>query len=665
MRYDNDPVKLSADPYLQSFLPVLARRAAESDAVARRLTGGKKPLKEFAIGHTFYGLHRTESGWIFREWAPNAEELYLVGDFSNWEIRQEWACRKRDNCGNWELEVPQDAIRHGMHGKLFLRWRGGEGWRLPSYARYVVQDPATHVFTFQVWAPETPYTFQNAVPAKPESLLIYEAHIGMAQEEGKVGTFREFREKVLPEIARSGYNTIQLMAVMSHPYYGSFGYHVANFFSISGRFGTPDEFKELVDAAHGAGLRVIMDIVHSHAVRNEVEGLGNFDGTGTAYFHAGERGVHPAWDSYCFDYGKDQVRHFLLSNCRFWLDEYHLDGFRFDGVTSMLYFHHGLNRVFTSYSDYFGGDVDPDAVTYLALANRVIHEVRPDAVTVAEDVSGMPGLAVPVKEGGCGFDYRMAMGVTDMWFKYFDKPDEFWDMGNMAYELLNRRKDERTVSYVECHDQAIVGGQTAIFRLMGDAMYTAMHRNSGNPAVDRAIALHKMTRLATAAAAGHGYLNFMGNEFGHPEWIDFPREGNQWSYHYARRQWSLSRDPDLRFGQLLNFDRAMMHLLGETPHFYRYMPECIWCDDWAKILVLRRGNLFFCFNFHPTQSVTDYAIHVPKGCYRTVLDSDAAEFGGFDLLDDSVIHRTFTRNRQTMIRLYLPCRTAFVLKREA
>lgn len=665
MRYDNDPVKLSADPYLQSFLPVLARRAAESDAVARRLTGGKKPLKEFAIGHTFYGLHRTESGWIFREWAPNAEELYLVGDFSNWEIRQEWACRKRDNCGNWELEVPQDAIRHGMHGKLFLRWRGGEGWRLPSYARYVVQDPATHVFTFQVWAPETPYTFQNAVPAKPESLLIYEAHIGMAQEEGKVGTFREFREKVLPEIARSGYNTIQLMAVMSHPYYGSFGYHVANFFSISGRFGTPDEFKELVDAAHGAGLRVIMDIVHSHAVRNEVEGLGNFDGTGTAYFHAGERGVHPAWDSYCFDYGKDQVRHFLLSNCRFWLDEYHLDGFRFDGVTSMLYFHHGLNRVFTSYSDYFGGDVDPDAVTYLALANRVIHEVRPDAVTVAEDVSGMPGLAVPVKEGGCGFDYRMAMGVTDMWFKYFDKPDEFWDMGNMAYELLNRRKDERTVSYVECHDQAIVGGQTAIFRLMGDAMYTAMHRNSGNPAVDRAMALHKMTRLATAAAAGHGYLNFMGNEFGHPEWIDFPREGNQWSYHYARRQWSLSRDPDLRFGQLLNFDRAMMHLLGETPHFYRYTPECIWCDDWAKILVLRRGNLFFCFNFHPTQSVTDYAIHVPKGKYRTVLDSDAAEFGGFSLVDDSIIHRAFTRNKQTMIRLYIPCRTAFVLKREA
>ena len=323
-----------------------------------------------------------------------------------------------------------------------------------------------------------------------------------------------------------------------------------------------------------------------------------------------------------------------------------------------------MNKVFTTYGDYFNEDVDTDAFTYLALANKVIHQVRPDAVTVAEDVSGMPGLAAPQNGGGCGFDYRMAMGVTDMWFKYFDKPDEFWDMGSMAYELLNRRKDERTISYVECHDQAIVGGQTAIFRLMGDAMYSAMHRHSQNPAVDRAMALHKMTRLATAAAAGHGYLNFMGNEFGHPEWIDFPREGNQWSYHYARRQWSLARNPDLRFGELQAFDRAMLSTLRNAPHFYRYTPHCIWCDNGAKILVLRRGNLFFCFNFHPTNSVSDYAIHVPKGQYKTLLNSDAAEFGGFSQVDDAIIHRAFTRNKQTMIRLYLPCRSAIVLKRE-
>ena len=662
-KFDNDPVRLADDPYLKPYLPVLAERAARAGALERRLTGGKCPLRDFAIGHLYYGLHRTREGWVFREWAPNASEMFLVGDFSGWQVRPEWACRRIDKQGNWEFRAPHDALRHGMHGKLFLRWPGGEGDRLPAYARYVVQDPATNIFTAKIWAPDKPYTFRHAAPPPPDKLLIYEAHVGMAQEEPKVGTFREFREKTLPMIARSGYNTIQLMAVMSHPYYGSFGYHVANFFSISGRFGTPDEFKELVDAAHGAGLRVIMDVVHSHAVRNEVEGLGNFDGTRTAYFHAGSRGVHPAWDSYCFDYGKDQVRHFLLSNCRFWLDEYQLDGFRFDGVTSMLYRHHGLYRVFNGYEDYFNQEVDDDALSYLALANKVIHTVRPDATTVAEDVSGMPGLAAPVGDGGCGFDYRMAMGVTDLWFKLFDRPDEAWDMGGLAWELTNRRRDERTVSYVECHDQAIVGGQTAIFRLAGNAMYDAMHRNSASPAADRATALHKMIRLATAATAGHGYLNFMGNEFGHPEWIDFPREGNGWSYDHARRQWHLADDPGLRYGALREFDRAMMKVIGDAPHLYRYAPRILIADSMAKILVVARGPWLFCFNFHPDRSFTDYEISAPRGSYVTRLDSDAAVYDGFARVDDSVVHRAFTRGGRSMIRIYLPCRTALALQR--
>ncbi len=661
-RFDNDPVSLSSDPYLEPYRKILGERTSRVRDLARRLSG-KAPLKEFALGHLYYGLHRVRGGWVFREWAPNAEAVWMVGDFSNWEKRPEWACRRINAAGDWELRIPARKLRHGMYGKLHLQWPRGEGDRLPSYARYVVQDPATNIFSARIWAPEKPYIFKYASPPRPESLLIYESHIGMAQEEAKVGSFREFQENVLPRVVKAGYNTIQLMAVMSHPYYGSFGYHVANFFSIAGRFGTPEEFKALVDTAHGMGLRVIMDVIHSHAVRNEVEGLGNFDGTRTAYFHAGPRGEHPGWDSLCFDYGKDQVRHFLLSNCRFWLDEYHLDGFRFDGVTSMLYLHHGLNRVFSGYGDYFGNAADPDAFSYLALANQVIHEVNPEAVTVAEDVSGMPGLAAPLKDGGAGFDYRMAMGVTDMWFKLFDRPDETWDMGNIAYELFNRRRDERTVSYVECHDQAIVGGQTAIFRLAGDAMYWNMHRHSPCPGIDRAVALHKMVRLATAAAGGHGYLNFMGNEFGHPEWIDFPREGNNWSYSHARRQWHLADDPDLRFGELQAFDRAMIALLKEDPALYRMAPREVWCDNGAKVLVFRRGKWFFCFNFHPTNSVTDYEIIVPRGKYRPVLNSDDPAFGGFGLADDRITHHSFVRQKCSRIRLYLPCRTALVLER--
>ncbi|MGE4565010.1 MAG: alpha-amylase family glycosyl hydrolase, partial [Victivallaceae bacterium] len=464
----NAPLPLAADPWLWPYSGALERRRAHFAAVRRRLLGGGAAnLADFASAHEYYGLHRRPGGWVFREWAPHATALTLVGDFSQWRCEKRFELRRLNADGDWELELDGDVLKHQMHYLLRIQWPGGEGMRIPAYCRYVVQDSVTKLFAAAVWHPDRAYRFRHAPVAAPAAPLIYEAHIGMAQEEPKVGSFGEFREKILPRIARSGYNTLQLMAVMNHPYYGSFGYHVASFFSIADRFGTPEEFKELVDAAHGLGLRVIIDLVHSHAVRNEAEGLARFDGSRSTYFHAGERGEHYAWDSLCFDYGKDKVLHFLLSNCRFWLDEYHVDGFRFDGVTSMLYFHHGLGKCFTSYDDYFGGEVDEDALTYLALANEVIHQVRPDAITVAEDVSGMPGLAALRRDGGCGFDYRLAMGVTDMWFKLFDIPDEIWSVAMIFYELINRRRDEKTISYVECHDQSIVGGQTAIFRLAG------------------------------------------------------------------------------------------------------------------------------------------------------------------------------------------------------
>ena len=423
------------------------------------------------------------------------------------------------------------------------------------------------------------------------------------------------------------------------------------------------KFKALVDAAHGCGLRVIIDLVHSHAVKNEVEGLAKFDGTRYAYFHEGSRGEHSGWDSLCFNYAKPEVLHFLLSNCRFYLDEYRVDGFRFDGVTSMMYLHHGLGKTFTGYDDYFGGDVDEDALTYLALANRVIHEVRPDALTVAEDVSGMPGLAAPASGGGIGFDCRMAMGVTDMWFKLFDLPDQDWNMFYLFHELTNRRRDERSISYVESHDQAIVGGKTAIFRLADAAMYDAMHAGSQNLAVDRAIALHKMIRLATAAAAGHGYLNFMGNEFGHPEWIDFPREGNGWSLQHARRQWSLADEPGLRYHFLRDFDRAMLEVLNRNPEFFRRRVQTVRIDDCGKVLIFERDDCYFCFNFHPENSYFDYGFEVLPGEFETVLDSDAPEFGGFSRRAPE--QRYWSRQGQSgaFITLYLPSRTALVLKR--
>ncbi|MDR2682332.1 MAG: alpha amylase C-terminal domain-containing protein [Dysgonamonadaceae bacterium] len=630
---------------------------------------GKISLSDFASGHHYFGLHRDAAGWVFREWAPHATAIYLIGDFNRWQETPEYQLKKLTN-GVWEIFLPDEALRHQDLYKLKIHWDGGSGERIPAWAQRVVQDANTYIFNAQVWNPTLPYRFACR-DFKPHTtpLLIYECHIGMATGEEKVGSYREFTQQVLPRIQADGYNAIQIMAIQEHPYYGSFGYHVSSFFAASSRFGTPDDLKELIDTAHRLGLAVIMDIVHSHAVKNEIEGLGRFDGSYHQYFHTGNRREHPAWDSLCFNYGKNEVLHFLLSNCRFWLEEYRFDGFRFDGVTSMLYRSHGLGEAFGSYDDYYNLNQDGDAICYLTLANRLIHEVNPQAITIAEEVSGMPGLAVPVSQGGYGFDYRMAMNIPDYWIKIIkEKKDQEWHPSGIWWETTNRRADEQTISYAESHDQALVGDKTIIFRLIDADMYWHMHVNDANLIVDRGIALHKMIRLVTVATINGGYLNFMGNEFGHPEWIDFPRRDNGWSYKYARRQWDLVDNPELKYKYLGDFDRAMIHLIGSIPDFQATPIHKIWDSDGDQVLAFRREDYIFIFNFNPVQSFTGYGFLAPPGKYRVVLNTDSPAFGGFGLTDDSVEHLTvpdplYAKDNKAWLRLYLPARTGVVVKR--
>ena len=539
-----NPGIVAGDPWLEPYSGVIIRRNEKILSRKQLLTGGTGKLTDFANGHLFFDVHRTDNNWIFREWAPNATGIFLIGSFNSWQVSDDFKFKQAAE-GHWELILPLTAVAHGDLYKLRMEWQGGSGERIPAWSKRVVQDTGTNVFNAQIWHPEKPYKWRHHVPSPGKNApLIYEAHVGMATEEYAVGTYNAFRENVLPHIRNAGYNTLQLMAIQEHPYYGSFGYHVSSFFAPSSRFGTPDELRELIDEAHGMGIRVIMDLVHSHAVRNEVEGLGRYDGTPDQFFHHGPRREHVAWDSLCFDYGKDEVTHFLLSNIKYWLKEFRFDGFRFDGVTSMLYYDHGLGRNFTSYDMYFDSGADEDGITYLGLANELVHETNPEAITIAEEMSGYPGLSTDVSDGGIGFDYRMAMGTPDYWISIIkEKSDEDWLMDDMFHELTSKRADEKTVGYAESHDQALVGDKTIIFRLMDKEMYYSMNKSSENLAVDRGIALHKMIRLITVSTSGDAYLNFMGNEFGHPEWIDFPREGNNWSYHYARRQWSLDCQP--------------------------------------------------------------------------------------------------------------------------
>ena len=649
------------DPWLEPFKQVIFHRHEQALIRRQELAYGHKRLSDAVNGHLYYGLHRTADGWVFREWAPNATAIYILGECNNWKKSPDYALQSLEN-GNWEIRLPADTFRHLSLYKLLVEWEGDSGLRIPAYAIRTVQDEKTKLFTAQVWTPEKKYVWRNTAPAKISYPLIYEAHIGMSGEEERVSTYTEFRKNVLPRIADLGYNMIQLMAIQEHPYYGSFGYQVSSFFAASSRFGTPDELKQLIDEAHGYGIAVILDIVHSHAVRNEEEGLSRFDGTYDQYFHAGERGEHRLWNSRCFNYGRSEVLHFLLSNCKFWMEEYRFDGFRFDGVTSMIYLDHGLGRNFTEYSMYFDGAQDEEALTYLTLANTLIHEINPQAVSIAEEVSGMPGLVAPVADGGVGFDFRMSMGVADYWIKIIkEQKDEEWNVGKLFYELTNKRADEHTISYAECHDQAMVGDKTIIFRLMDKEMYTDMSALRSNLIVGRGMALHKMIRLLSLSTAGDGYLNFMGNEFGHPEWIDFPREGNNWSYQYARRQWHLVDDKMLRYQYLWAFDKAMI-ALAQQEQLLAQPPQLLFQHIADQVLAFKRGNLVFIFNFHPEKSYTDYRIEVRPGKYLTALDSDAAQFDGFARVDSGVAHFTIDENGKYYLQLYLPSRTAQVLK---
>lgn len=659
------------DPWLEPFKGAIEGRHNDVINKERELTQACGSLIEFANAHEYFGLHRTQrGGWVFREWAPGATAITLVGDFSSWKPMKKFELRRLPGSdGVWETRLRPSDIHHGQHYKMIVEWPGGSGERIPAYARRVVQDENTKLFSAQVWAPEHPYEWKiEKFEPDTRPLMIYECHIGMAQQREGVGTYREFRENVLPRIAADGYNAIQIMAIQEHPYYGSFGYHVSSFFAASSRFGTPEELKELIDAAHERGIAVIMDIVHSHAVKNEVEGLGRLDGTYNQYFYGDGRREHPAWDSLCFDYGKNEVLHFLLSNCKYWLEEFRFDGFRFDGVTSMLYYSHGLGQAFGSYDDYYNGGQDTNAITYLTLANLLIHQVNPRAITIAEEMSGMPGLAIPFKDGGIGFDYRMAMGIPDYWIRLLkEKRDEDWHPTSIFWELTNRRADEKTVSYVESHDQALVGDKTVIFRLIDKEMYWHMMVGDNDMTVARGMALHKMLRLVTAATINGGYLNFMGNEWGHPEWIDFPREGNGWSYKYARRQWELVDRDDLKYKYLNAFDNAMVELIGGTYNFQALPVVKLWEKDDDQVLAFRRGNLVFVFNFSPSRSFTDYGVLTEPGEYNVVLSSDSPRFGGYGNIDESVAHFTvpdplYSPLGLGWLKLYLPARSAQVLK---
>ena len=651
------------DPTLKAFEADFDLRKANYERKKTELLQSAPSLAAFANGHLYYGFHRSKDGWYYREWAPAAEAMYLTGDFCGWD-RHAWPMEKKEH-GVFEVFIPgKDALKDGQKVMAIVVHNGQELDRIPLYANYVIQDKETTAWSAAIHVPRQPFVWTDDGFVPEKKLFIYECHVGMAQEEGKISSYLEFMEHTLPRIKALGYNTLQIMAIMQHPYYASFGYQVSNLFAASSWFGKPDDLKALVNTAHEMGIAVLLDVVHSHASKNTREGINEFDGTSYQFFHEGGKGDHSAWGTKCFNYGKNEVLHFLLSNLKYWMDEYHFDGFRFDGVTSMLYLDHGLGTAFTGPEQYFSMNTDTEAVTYLQLANEMVRQVNPNAITIAEDTSAIPGLCLPIADGGMGFDYRLAMGEPDMWIRLLkETPDEWWDLNNIYYELAIRRPHEKVIGYCESHDQALVGDKTIMFRLCDSEMYTSMHKDHQSMVVDRGMALHKLLRLLTMSLGGEGYLTFMGNEFGHPEWIDFPREGNGWSFHYCRRQWSLADNPELKYQYLLAFEKAMVDV-AKKQRILGGADKQLMLDNTDKVLVYKKGGAYLAFNFHPYHSYDGRFVKVDEeGQYKVTMTTDDYCFGG----QGRIWHQTYTAEKQADgtygFRIYLPSRTAVVFKK--
>ena len=664
---------LTLDPWLEPFKPALRSRFSKAQKWIQTINDTEGGLDQFSRGYERFGFTVGPDGTIaYREWAPNALKAFLIGDFNGWN--RDSHPMKRDDYGVWEMQLQpvngKPAIEHDSKIKISLVVPNdhARAERIPAWITRVTQDLAVSpVYDARFWNPPTKYTFKYPRPPKPLSARIYEAHVGISSPDPKVATYAEFTANTLPRIHRLGYNTIQLMAIMEHAYYASFGYQINSFFAASSRYGFPDDLKHLIDTAHGLGITVLLDVVHSHASKNVLDGLNHFDNSDHQYFHEGAKGRHELWDSRLFNYGSHEVLRFLLSNLRFWMEEYQFDGFRFDGVTSMLYTHHGIGTGFSGgYHEYFGPNVDEDGVVYLMLANELLHTLYPSCITIAEDVSGMPALCVRLGLGGVGFDYRLAMAVPDLYIKWLkERSDMEWDMAALAFTLTNRRYGEKTIAYAESHDQALIGDKTLLFWLCDAEMYTNMSILSPfTPVIERGLALHKMIRLITHGLGGEAYLNFEGNEFGHPEWLDFPREGNGNSFAYARRQFNLVDDSSLRYGLLNAFDAAMQW--AEEKYGWLHSPQAYVSlkNDEDKVIVFERAGLLWMFNFHPSKSYTDYRVGVEAaGTYRVVLNSDQKAYGGLGRVEDT--QRLFTTDfewngRKNFLQAYLPTRTAVV-----
>lgn len=559
------------------------------------------------------------------------------------------------------------CIPHGSKYRVYFNTPDGPLERVPAWATYVLPDADGRQACAVHWDPpsESAYKWKNKHPTAPKSLLIYECHVGISGSEPRLSSFSEFTKKVLPHIKDLGYNAIQLFGIVEHKDYFTAGYRVTNMYAVSSRYGTPEDFKHLVDEAHGIGLLVFLDVVHSYSAADEMVGLSLFDGTNDCYFHTGKRGHHKFWGTRMFKYADVDVLQYLLSNLNWWVEEYRIDGFQFHSLSSMMYTHNGFATFTGELEEYCNQYVDRDALMYLILANDILHALHPNIITIAEDATYYPGLCEATSQGGLGFDYYVNLSASEMWLSFLEKvPDNEWSMSKIVTTLMgNRQYTNKMLLYAENHSQSISGGRSFAEILFGGKEDRPAESTDS---LLRGCSLHKLIRLITFSIGGCAYLNFMGNEFGHPKGVEFPTASNNNSFELANRRWELLNNDGIHHALFL-FDKDMMKLEQNERVLSRGLPNVHHVKDDTMVISYTRGPVLFIFNFHPTNSYEKYIVGVEEaGEYQVIMNTDEKNYGGQGMINgDQYVQKTIRKRcdgLQNCLQVPLPSRTAQVYK---
>jgi len=587
-------------------------------------------------------------GYRFGLWAPEVRRAFVTGEFCEWQPRAH--AMQPEEGGIWSLFIP--GVKAGQLYKFVLETKNGDTlYKADPYAFTAEPAPGTASCTAAEgayrWGDSAYMAARRAESPLEKPLNIYEVHCGswLRDEDGKCLSYRALAKKLVPYVKRMGYTHVELLPVMEHPFDGSWGYQITGYYAPTSRYGAPEDLCYLIDACHKAGIGVILDWVPGHFCRDE-QGLGRFNG-GPLY----EKREHPQWGTYIFDFGRGEVRSFLISNALFWLERYHADGLRVDGVSSMLYLNFGVDKEKDKIFNAEGTEENLEASAFLRRLNREVGTRFPDVMMIAEESTAWPLVTYPPEDGGLGFHLKWDMGWMNDTLHYMqtDFPFRPGNHGLLTFSLMYAFNENFILPL--SHDEVVHGKCSLIGRMPGDywRQFAGM----------RTLGLYQMCHPGAK-------LNFMGNEIAQfIEWRYY--EGIEW---FLAERYDAHRDQQVfvrELNRLFRREKALWQRNYRADGF-RWLEA----DDAEQALIafMRRGedpadDLVVVINFRP-DTYEDFRVGVPRGGrWREVFNSDRQAFGGNGYVNEGVLksEKKPWHGMADSVRIRVPSLGGVILKR--